>query len=285
MSWSVMAAVAVPFAAAGQSFTFTIGVTTYTVTLTAGPYRVGLAPSSGTTRDCLRDLLVALNAPSPSLPGGVAFSVALSPTTGLVSITCTSAFSFVDVHSTTIGKVLGYLAASAAPATTQTAARAPWYLAQFVSAQRTAWRPKTPGGTERTAGGVVQSLAGSGTSYDADLNLDFVPLNPAIAAAVSSPATPLYPADEHLSDLGGTGTAARAWSVLDVLVAARNQQVAMTTTWATCSASTSERYHLPYLQHTGLDPEPEHRDERHPVYARLKIPVTLPTTGATETRA
>lgn len=285
MSWTVMAALAVPFAAAGQSFTFTIGVTTYTVTLTAATYRVALAPSSGATKDCLRSLEAALNAASPGLPPGTTFTVALSPTTGLVTITCTSAFSFVDVHTSTIGSVLGYLAASAAPATTQTAARAPWYLALIVSAQRTAWQPKTPGGTERTAGGVVHSLAGSGTSYDAGLSLDFVPLTPALAASIASPATPLYPAEEYLSDLGGTGTAARAWSVLDVLVAARNAPVAMTTTWATCSASTSERYHLPYLQHTGLDSEPEHRDERHPVYGRLEIPVTLPTTGATETRA
>lgn len=285
MSWTIAAVLAVPFAATAQSFDLTIGGTGYTVTLTAGTYRVGLAPSSGTLRDCLRDLAAALNGTSPSLPGGVSFAVDLSPTTGLVSITCSSAFAFVDLHSTTIGKVLGYLAASSGAATTQTAARAPWYLAQFVSTQRTAWQPRTPGGSERTSGGVVYSLAGSGTSYDAELRADLVPITPAVAAEVGSPATPLYPAEAYLSDLGGTSTASRAWSILDVLVAARNAQAALTTTWATCRSSTTERYALPYLQHTGLDPAPEHRDERWPRYAKVTIPLTLPTTGATETRA
>ena len=285
MSWTVTGALAAPFSASGATFTLTIGVDTYTVTLTAATYRVALAPSSGSTKDALRSLETALNAPSPALPGGVSFTVALSSSTGLVSVTCTSAFSFVDVHSTTIGKVLGYLAASSSPATTQTAARAPWYLALFVSAHRSAWQPVTPGGAERTSGGVVYTLAGGGTSYDADLKLDFVPLTPAIATEVGSQATPLYPAEAYLSDLGGTGTAARAWSILDVLVAARNAQAALTTTWATCSVSTTERYHLPYLQRSGLDPKPEHRDERWPRYARLTIDLTLPTTGATETRA
>lgn len=284
MSWPITTVIAVPFAGTGQSFTLTIGVTTYTVTLTAGTYRVALAPSSGSVRDALRELQAALNAPSPSLPGGTSFSVALG-SDGLVAITCTSAFAFVSLHSTTLGSVLGYLAASSGAATTQTAARAPWYLALFVSTQRTAWQPRTPGGTTRTAAGVVQSLAGSGTSYDARLDVDFIPRDPAVAAAVGSPGTPAYPAEEYLSDLGGTGTPARPWSLLDVLVAARNQQVAITTTWATCSSSTTERYHLPYLQHTGLDPELAHRDERRPVYVTTTVALTLPTTGASETRA
>lgn len=285
MSWNVTAVIAVPFAASGDSFDLTIGATTYTVTLTSGTYRVGLAPSSGTVRDCLRDLLAALNAPSPSLPGGVSFTVDLSPTTGLVSITCSSAFSFVDFHTTTIGLVLGYLAASAAPATAQAGARAPWYLAQFVSAHRTIPQPRTPGGTARTGGGAVYSLAGSGTSYDARLDLDFLPISPAVATEVGSPSTPSHPAEEYLNDLGGVGTAARAWSLLDVLAAARNVQVALTTTWATCRTSTTERYLLPYLMHTGLDLEVAHRDERWPRYATARVPLTLPTAGSSETRA
>lgn len=284
MSWTITAAIAVPFTGTGQSFTLTIGGTTYTVTLTAGTYRVGLAPSSGDVKDALRSLSSALNSPSPSLPGGTSFTVALGDD-GLVAITCTSAFSFVDLHSTTIGSVLGYLAASSGAATTQTAARAPWYLALFVSTQRPAWRPVTPGGVARTAAGVVYSLAGSGTSYDSRLEVDFAPITPAIAAAVGSPATPAYPAEEYLNDLGGTGTAARAWSILDVLAAARNAPVALTTTWQTCRASTTERYHLPYLQAGGLDPEIAHRDERWPRYATVRVDLTLPTTGATETRA
>lgn len=285
MSWPVVAALAAPFVAAGQSFDFTIGMTTYTVTLTAGTYRVALAPSSGGTKDALRSLETALNAPSPSLPGGTSLAVTLDDATGLVSITCTSAFALVDLHSTTLGNALGFTAASGGAATTQTANRAPWYLALFVSAQRSAWRPRTPGAAERTAAGVVYSLAGSGTSYDGDLSVDFTPLTPAIAAEVGSPATPLYPAEAYLSDLGGTGTAARAWSVLDVLVAARNAQAALTVTWRTCKSTTTERYFLPHLQAGGLDLEVEHRDERWPRYARFKVSLTLPVSGATETRA
>jgi hypothetical protein len=283
VSWTITAALAAPFTTAAETFTVQMQSTgsSYTATLAAGTYRVALAPSAA---DALRVLAAALNA-APGLPGGVTFAVAIDAATGLVSVTCNATFKLGTLHSTTLGKVLGYTSPMGSYALVETAARQPWCLALLVSTQRSAWRPSTPGGVERTAGGVVYSLTGSGTSYDADLDVDFIPLTPTVATEVSSPATPLYPADAYLSDLGGMSTATRAWSLLDVLAAARNGQCALTQSWSTVIASTTERYAAPYLQAGGLDIAPEHRDDRWPRYGKARVGLTLPVTGSTETRA
>lgn len=276
---------AVPFTAPGQSFTFTLGGTDYTVTLTSGTYRVSLAPSSGDVKDCLRSLQDALNAASPILPGGVAFTVTLSPTTGIVSITCTSAFVFNTLHGTTLGAVLGYTGASGGAATTQTAARQPWYCAWFLGLYGGQWTPRRSGARERAAGGEVYTFAGTLTLYDRELTADMVPWDPALCSAEGIAATPFWPAAEYMGDVAGTSTAARAWGLVDVWAAAQNCLCALAIgDWQTQRSSTTDRYWTGYLA-SDVPEDVSRQDERWQAFLTLKWSFVLPTTGASATRA
>lgn len=284
MSWDINTALAVPFTTTSETFSFVVGVTTYTGTLAAGTYKVNLATSA---TDALRVLAAAMLA-APGLLGAIpsiTFDVTISATTGLVTIESNNAFKCTTLHSTTLGKVLGFTAAGSL-ALTDTGTRQPWYLALFVGAYGGVWQPRTPGGVERTAGGVVYSFSGSGTAYDRDLTVEFVPWTPTVVTEVGSPGTPAYPDDAYLSDLAGVGTSTRAWSLLDVLTAARNRQCSIAIgTWQTVVSSTSERYHLPYLMPDGLDAELSRMDDRWPKYMSTRLSLVLPTSSATATRA
>lgn len=276
---------AVPFVAAGQSFTLTISGTDYTVTLTAGTYRVSLAPSSGDVKDCLRALESALNTPSPSLPGGVAFTVDLSPATGVVSIACTAAFTLNTLHGTTIGKVLGFTGASGGAATTQTAVRQPWYVAFFLGLYGGQPTPRRSGARERTTAGAVYTFAGTLTSYDRELTAEMVPWDPATCSAEGIAATPYYPPPEHLGDVAGTGTAARAWGLVDVWAAASNNLVALALgDWQAQRVSTTDRYWIGCLA-SDLPDQVSRQDDRWAVFLTVKFTLVLGTADQTGTRA
>lgn len=283
MSWTINGALAVPFATEVETFDFSIGVDTYTATLPAGTYRVVLASSSA---DALRVLAAAMLMASPGLPGGTTVAVSIGDT-GLVSITCSAAFKVLTLHLTTMGKVLGFTSALATAATTQTASRAPWYLAFFVGLYGGAWQPRRSGARERTAGGVVYSFAGTSTTYDRELSADLIPWGPTEATEAESPATPMYPLLQYREALGDTSVGARVWSLLDVWTAGQNAGAsigcALTLTWQTARASTTERFDVGSLASDLL--EPTRQDERWQRYVSARWSFVLPASGQTGTRA
>lgn len=282
MSWVINGALAVPFTTAEETFDIVISATTYTATIPAGTWRVALASSSA---DALRVLAAAMLA-APGLPGGTTFAVALTDA-GVVTITSNTLFKVTTLHLTTVGKVLGFLVATPSPGFVETAARAPWYLAFFVGLYGGAWIPRRSGARERTAGGVVYSFAGTSTTYDRELSADLIPWGPTEATEAESPATPMYPLPQYRESLGSTSVAARVWSLLDVWVAAENAGAtigcALTLTWQTARASTTERFDVGSLASDLL--EPMRQDERWQRYVSARWSFVLPSSGQTGTRA
>lgn len=280
-SWTITAALAVPFVLTSTSFEFMVDATTYTATVAAGTYRVNLAPSAS---DILRVLQAAMMA-APGLPGDVEITVAISGETGLVSITSSSAITLTDLHTTLLGRVLGF-DASDPSALTQTADRQPWYLALFCGLHGGAWTPKRSGARERTAGGVSYSFAGTLTSYDREFTAALIPWGPTEASEAECPATPMYPLPQYREALGVTSTA-RVWGLLDVWVAAQNAGAsigcALSTTWQTARTSTTERYDLGSLASDLL--EPMRQDPRWQRYLSTMWEFILPTSGQTGTRS
>jgi hypothetical protein len=277
VSWQLTGAIAVPFTTTAETFEYTVGGVTYVASLAAGTYRVALAPSA---TDALRVLEAALNAAAPV---GTAFAVSLSAVTGLVTITSSSAFKFTTLHSSTLGRVLG-CEAMGSPALTYTTPRAPWYTGLFVAIKPGLWQVRTPGASERDEGGRVYSLAGSVSSYDADVRVELVPRDPTRATEAESPATPLLPDAQYRHQLGDTSVAARAWSLLDVAAASRNRLCA----WcpldlAGLLASTSTRYDLAYL--SPLDFRAQRFDPVWERYVSASFRLTLPGEAHTGTRA
>jgi len=280
-SWTITAALAVPFTLTSTSFDFVIDASTYTATVAAGTYRINLAPSAS---DILRVLQAAMMA-APGLPGDVVITVTISGETGLVSITSSSAITLTDLHSTLLGRVLGF-DDSGPSALVQTADRQPWYLALFCGAHGGAWTPRRSGARERTAGGVTYSFAGTLTSYDRELMASLIPWGPTEATEAECPATPFYPLSQYRESLGVTSTA-RVWGLLDVWVAAQNAGAsigcALSTTWQTARASTTERYDVGSLASDIL--EPTRQDPRWQRYLSTTWEFILPTSGQTGTRA
>lgn len=280
-TWIINAALAVPFALTSTSFDFVIDASTYTATVTAGTYRVNLAPSAS---DILRVLQAAMMA-APGLPGDVTITVTISGETGLVSITSSSAITLTDLHSTLLGRVLGF-DDSGPSALVQTADRQPWYLALFCGAHGGAWTPRRSGARERTAGGVMYSFAGTLTSYDRELAASLIPWGPTEATEAECPATPFYPLAQYREALGVTSTA-RVWGLLDVWTAAQNAGAsigcALSTTWQTARTSTTERYDVGSLASDLL--EPTRQDERWARYLSTRFGFVLPTSSQTGTRA
>lgn len=279
-AWTINAALALPFVLGATSFDFVIDGMTFTATVAAGTYRVALAPSAS---DILRVLEAAMNA--AGIPGDVAIAVSISAETGLVSITSSVSIALTDLHSTLLGRVLGY--DSAEPSSlVQTAQRQPWFLALFCGLHGGVWTPRRSGASERTAKGVTYSFAGTKTSYDRELSAELIPWGPVEAAEADCPSTPMYPLPEHRENLGRTSTA-RVWSLLDVWTAGQNAGAsigcAMTLTWSTAITSTTERYDVGSLDANLL--EPTRADERWNRYVSAKFTFVLPTVSQTGTRA
>lgn len=240
MALAITNALAVSFDYAGE--TLTVGLssgTTYTATLAAvTSARVLLADS---THDVLQVLQTALNA-MPSLPGGVSFAVALSATTGLVTITCTGdTFKITALGSSVIGPVLGFGNISLLTASS-TATYQPRYLCFFASRESAGWSPKTPMAAAETVGGVSYGTTSATTRWEDELTFAFVPSDPTFATLVGSVATPWEPAAASLASLGShTG----AWGVSDSLAVALGKTCALARgNYRSLCTSTSERYDL-----------------------------------------
>jgi len=281
-TWVINAALAVPFAVEATTFDFVVDATTRTASVAAGTYRVNLATSG---YDILRELRSAMLGATPSLPGDVTIEVEISGETGLVEITCSVPISLTDLHTTPLGRALGFTISEPADLV-QSASRQPWYLALFCGARGGIWTPRRSGARERDAAGRVYSFAGTLTTWDREVTSDLIPWGPTEAAEAECPATPMYPLSQYREVLGVTSTS-RVWSLLDVWTSAQNAGAsigcALALNWQTVRASTSERYDIGSLASDILDPT--RLDERWQRYVSAKWGFVLPASGQTGTRA
>lgn len=280
-------ALAVSFAHVGTATDFSIvfasGTSPVTGTLATGTYRMWLAPSASDALRLLADAMkLAIAAARVSSPVVVASLSA----DGVASF----AFSGDVPTSVTFAAPLWRALGMAAAATTLvanavTGARPVWYLALMAGATGPYWQARQSGGSEETPGGDVYTFAATVTSWARTLEADAQPTTPALRASLGCDATALYPAEEYMGATGSTATA-REWSVLDVLVAARNAACGYTGDWPTARTSTTapvwrvrvgKRASLS-LETTPLRPE-------WLAYCRWSLDLVSPSATPTETRA
>jgi hypothetical protein len=280
---TITSALAIPFAFATETWDFVIGSTTYTVTMTAGSaYRMLLGTSS---TDFLRLVEGCMNACSPSLPGGVSFSVSIGAG-GLVSITISSGtWRSTSLDSARTGLLLGIGSSVSSNAATHTGEVQPKYLVLCACAYDGVWKASTPIGAEQTAGGRVVAFRAGETSRSRTYRLELIPRTPEDCTAESSTATPWHPSEAYWSSLGDTATL-RAWSWEDNLRVAHGALCGWTEDYQAARVSTSARYFCVYVgAETLSEPDVEPMDPSWTAYANARLTLVQPTTGGTATRA
>lgn len=277
MSWSIEALLALPFTLADTNLTVKTVSGTHVVAFTGASrtYRHCLAPTSGSTRDLLREVAAILTAAS-----GATWTVVLHAS-GRVRITCTSVFDLASVPGNAVWAALGFTT-SRTNVSVADGDLPPLHLGIAVGAWGGQLRAERPGGAVRTAGGRTYAFAAGDWSFGRTWTLDMVPGTPEDAAATESPGTPWFPT---LASLSGVGTVSgRGPSWLDLFDEGTNLQVAWCDDWPTAEATTSTPYLLGYLGAEGcLAPEEAPIDPTWPVYRQGRL--ELVTDGTTATRA
>lgn len=289
MTLTINAALAVAFswtsagAGADLSVVFASGTSPVGVTLATGTYRPALAPTSGSVVELLRAVQSALNSAVSGAGRSEVFTVALNAA-GKVVVSATGAFK-IAWASFALGRILGFDTSMASAATSITATFQPWYLGYAVGAFGGRWESRRPLSGEETCSGDVYAFGAGAWTHSREWTLELVPRTPEDATAQECPGTPWWPSAQYINSLGETGTA-RAWSWVDLAAAATNAECAWTDEWTTVSASTTERFYvckagMPFLRAPQEDPI----DETWPVYRRARLPLRLPSSSATSTRA
>lgn len=236
-------ALAVDFDHTGEALTLNIQAdgTARIVTVAAvSDARVLLADSA---HDLLQLLQAALNAASPSLPGGVSFAVTMS-SVGKVVITCTgTSFKLPDLASKPIGATLGFTSGVLVFAKSATAQNAPKYLALFISKTGSLWTPAWGARFGQTADGRSQGWRSDVLAWEnTALTFGWIPLDPSTASSLGAPQTPAHPSAADLSTLGAHAT---PWSVSDFLVVSGGKTLAFAEgNFQTLRTSTSESFWL-----------------------------------------
>lgn len=284
MSFTISAMAAATFSYAGGTVDLQVSTAgaplVATVPAVAGA-RVHLAPSAS---DLVRVLVAAFNA-APGLPGGVSFAASMG-TDGRITITCTGdTWKSADLHSSLVGRILGYSASATPYAASHTATLQPMFVAYAVSVERSHRRSMRQGAYGVTFGGRVYGWGASAYAHRRELRLAFIPRSPAIATAEGSTATPLEPADAYRDSYGSTATA-RAWSWQDLAAVAPNAAVAWTGEFQTLRTSTTDTYDVGYLSPEALmELADDQLDASWDCYHTLELTLHLPTSGSTATRS
>jgi len=277
MSWEINALLALPFTLANTNLTVKTVSGTHVVAFTGSgrTYRHCLAPTSGSTRDLLREIAAVLTAATSAT---WTFTLHAS---GRVRITCSSVFDLVSVPGNAVWEALGFTT-SRTNVTSADGDLPPKHLGIAVGAYGGKLQATRPGGSARTAGGRVFAFGAGRWTYGRTWTLDMVPHTPEDATATESPGTPWRPTLSALSALGTVTGRGPAW--LDLHHLAANAQVAWCDDWRAAEADTSVPYLLGYLGPEGLlAPMEDPIDETWPVYRRAKL--ELVTDGTTADRA
>lgn len=264
-------------------FTFASGVSPVNVPLTTGTvYKIGLTTAA---TDMLRVLETLTNAALISARGGGAEQVAITLTAdALVNVAMTGGSWASIVLSSNLSKILG-ITTTVATANTITATRLPWYVAGFACAYGGAWQRRASGVVEECPDGTVYSFASGPSAWRRLVKIEHLPRTPTIRAAEGFPGSAAYPDEAYWSAVGGTSTD-REWSLLDVLAAAQNRDVAFTTSFQSVRTSTTERFYTGRIgKGSLLAPEWSRMDERWDAFVSHELDLVCPGTAPTGTRA
>ena len=209
------------------------------VTVASGTYRVLLSPAAS-------DLLAVLNAAIVTAMGAVSRTetIVFSMTAaGLVTITASAAVTMADLHTSTLGAILGFTSGIAGSFTTRTADRMPRHVALLCGQASAPWAPTREMAVEMAAGGTTYGVMGTQETHEADAVFAFIPDEPGIT---SDALTPWAPVKANLSTVGShTGV----WSVRDMLRLAIGQTWTFAHDYQTVRSSSSERFDYVTVHH------------------------------------
>lgn len=279
--WIVTSAIAPTFDWVSSSpdlvLTFPSAPSPVNVSVPSAPYRMLLGSSTG---DFIRAAQTKINNAMAGAGRAETFVLGLNEDGRCVLSISSGTFTAA------VGPLLrelGWLTQPVAVSST-TADYQPRRLILMVCAYDGVWQPQQDGATELTAGGVVYSFGGSNTSYQREIQTEKIPWNPTRAAEAECPATPWEPDMGYQHALGSSATN-RPWSILDVLVGARNAVCGVTLgDFQDLRSSTSTRYYLGQVVSI-LSPKPEREDAKWPRFLKHKMSLVLPAGVNTATRA
>ena len=221
------------------AMTFASGTSPVNVTVASGTYRVLLSPAAS-------DLLAVLNAAIVTAMGAasrtetIVFSMTAA---GLVTITASAAVTMADLHTSTLGAILGFTSGIAGSFTTRTADRMPRHVALLCGQASAPWAPTREMAVEMAAGGTTYGVMGTQETHEADAVFAFIPDEPGIT---SDALTPWAPVKANLSTVGShTGV----WSVRDMLRLAIGQTWTFAHDYQTVRSSSSERFDYVTVHH------------------------------------
>lgn len=239
-----------PSAMLAAPFAWTSGGTDLAMTFASGTSPVNVAVASGTYRVLLSpaasDLLAVLNAAIVTAMGAVSRTetIVFSMTAaGLVTITASAAVTMADLHTSTLGAILGFTSGIAGSFTTRTADRMPRHVALLCGQASAPWAPTREMAVEMAAGGTTYGVMGTQETHETDAVFAFIPDEPGIT---SDALTPWAPAKANLATVGShTGV----WSVRDMLRLAIGQTWTFAHDYQTVRSSSSERFDYVTVHH------------------------------------
>lgn len=221
------------------AMTFASGTSPVNVTVASGTYRVLLSPAAS-------DLLAVLNAAIVTAMGAasrtetIVFSMTAA---GLVTITASAAVTMADLHTSTLGAILGFTSGIAGSFTMRTADRMPRHVALLCGQASAPWAPTREMAVEMAAGGTTYGVMGTQETHETDAVFAFIPDEPGIT---SDALTPWAPVKANLSTVGShTGV----WSVRDMLRLAIGQTWTFAHDYQTVRGSSSERFDYVTVHH------------------------------------
>lgn len=214
------------------AMTFASGTSPVNVTVPTATYRVLLSTAA-------TDLLAVLNAAIVTAMGAASRTetiVFAMNASGLVTITASAAVTMADLHTSTLGAILGFTSAIAGSFTTRTADRMPRHVALLCGQASAPWAPTREMAVEMAAGGTTYGVMGTQETHETDATFAFIPDEPGIT---SDALTPWAPARANLATVGAhTGV----WSVRDMLRLAIGQTWTFAHDYQTVRASSTERF-------------------------------------------
>lgn len=214
------------------AMTFASGTSPVNVTVPTATYRVLLSTAA-------TDLLAVLNAAIVTAMGAASRTetiVFAMNASGLVTITASAAVTMADLHTSTLGAILGFTSAIAGSFTSRTADRMPRHVALLCGQASAPWAPTREMAVEMAAGGTTYGVMGTQETHETDATFSFIPDEPGIT---SDALTPWAPTKANLATVGShTGV----WSVRDMLRLAIGQTWTFAHDYQTVRASSTERF-------------------------------------------
>lgn len=210
----------------------------------SGVYRHCLAPTSGTVQDFLRKLQAAVNTEIAALGRGETIAVSISAR-GRVSIALSTGTATWTLTSS-LAALLGFAATSYAGVATITATHLPRHLYLCVGGDGDGHQVETEVAARATTAGSVVGIASGVYRWRETIGLQFIPLNPTLAAGAEEPA------DWSCWEPDAGGGAAVPWTLAELRRTGLAQECALTRTWPTARTSTTEAYARVYLDPDSL---------------------------------